>query len=165
MKPIHSLVSAGAVALTLLLPVSSRAESGTVEILLPSVSTVGSVQIGDTTVTARIGTGTITFTKSSGGPFVEGASGNTQFASFSKKTPTGFDLEADGVATLSSDDTLLLLFKRKTGDLAAGTSAEGILQLLGGTGRFSGVSGQCKYSVAILANTWSVTAAKCQWSR
>ena len=41
--------------------------------------------------------------------------------------------------------TLQLLFKRRSGDLAAGTSGEGVLHLTGGAGRFAGVSGECKY--------------------
>jgi hypothetical protein len=165
MKAIHTLFSAGSVAVCLLVPISSHADSGTFDFLLSAVSIPTSVQMGDTTVTARSGSGTITFIRSSGGPFVEGASGTGQYASFSKKSPSGFELEADGVATFSSDDTLLLLFKRRTGDLAAGTSGEGTLHLPGGTGRFAGINGQCKYKVENLSGNWNVTIGKCQWNR
>jgi hypothetical protein len=165
MKAIHTLVSAGSVAAALLLPVASHAESGTVDVLVSTVSVLTSVPMGDTTVTARSGSGTITFIRSSGGPFVEGASATAQFVSFSKKTPMAFELEADGLATFSSEDTLLLLFKRRTGDLAAGTAGEGTLQLNGGTGRFAGINGQCKYKVENLSGNWQVTICKCQWSR
>ena len=165
MKGIHTLVFAGAVAVSLLVPISSYAESGTVDVLVSTVSVVTSVPMGDTTVTARSGNGTITFIRSSGGPFVEGVSGTAQFASFSKKSPVAFELEADGLATFSSEDTLLLLFKRRTGDLAAGTSGEGTLQLIGGAGRFAGINGQCKYKVENLSGNWQVTTGKCQWSR
>jgi hypothetical protein len=163
MKRTH--VSAAAVAVSLLFSVASHAESGTVEVLVATVSVLTSVPMGDTTITARSGSGTITFTRSSGGPFVEGASGTAQFASFSKKTPTAFELEADGLATFSSEDTLQLLFKRRTGDLAAGSSGEGTLQFVGGAGRFAGVNGQCKYKVDNLSGNWQVTTGKCQWSR
>ena len=165
MKKIQSLIPFASAALCLIAPVSSRAENGTIDVLISTVSVSTSIPMGDTTVTSRSGTGTITFTRSSGGPFVEGASGATQFASFSKKTATGFDLEADGLATFQSEDTLQLLFKRKSGDLAAGTSGEGTLQLTGGPGRFSGVNGQCKYKVENLPGNWQVTIGKCQWSR
>lgn len=145
--------------------VPGHAESGTVEIVLSAISTVSAVQMGDTTVTARGGSGTVTFARSSGGPFVEGASGTVQYASFSKKTATGFELEADGVATFASNDTLELLFKRRSGDLAAGTSGEGVLHLTGGAGRFAGLSGECKYKVENLPGNWNVTIAKCQWTK
>ena len=165
MKPIHAFVSAGAVAVAVLLPVTSRAESGTVEILLSSVSIPSTVQMGDTAITVRSGTGTITVTKSSGDPFLEGLSGPAQYASYSKKSPTGFDLESDGLATFAPDDTLQLLFRRKSGDLAAGTTGEGVLTFPGGTGRFARISGQCKNTVTNLANNWNVTTAKCRWCR
>jgi hypothetical protein len=146
-------------------PLTSHAEGGAVDIVLSAISTVYAVQMGDTAVTARGGNGTVTFIRSSGGPFVEGASGTVQYASFSKKTATGFELEADGVATFSSNDTLQLLFKRRSGDLAAGTSGEGVLHLTGGAGRFAGVSGECNYKVENLPGNWNVTIAKCQWTR
>ena len=165
MKRLQTWMSLASVAICLITPVSSRAESGTMDVLISTVSVLTSIPMGDTTVTARSGSGTVTFIKSSGSPFVEGASGAAQFASFSKKSATGFDLEADGLATFSAEDTLQLLFKRRTGDLAAGTSGEGTLQLTGGTGRFSGISGQCKYKVENLSGNWQVTMAKCQWSR
>jgi hypothetical protein len=152
-------------SLGLALPLASHAESGTVEIVLSAVSTSTAVQMGDATVTARGGSGTVTFARSSGGPFVEGASGTVQFASFSRKTATGFELEADGVATFSSNDTLQLLFKRRSGDLAAGTSGEGVLHLTGEAGRFAGLSGECKYKVENLPGNWNVTIAKCQWTK
>ena len=146
-----------------LVSVPIHAENGSVDIVLSAMSNVYAVQMGDTTVTARGATGTVTFVRSSGAPFVEGASAMVQFASFSKKTPSGFELEADGVATFSSGDTLLLLFKRQSGDLAAGTSGEGTLHLTGESGRFSGVKGQCTYKVDNLPGNWNVTIAKCEW--
>jgi hypothetical protein len=152
------------VASSLLIPLSTRAASGTVDILITALSTPSAVQIGDTTVTARGGNGTITFIRSSGEPFTEGASAVVQFASFSKKTASGFELEADGVATFGSGDILNLFFIRKTGDLAPGTSGEGVLQISGGNGRFAGVKGKCSYKVENLAGNWGVTVAKCQWS-
>jgi hypothetical protein len=139
------------------------ADTGTVEMVLAAMANVYSVQMDETTVTARGGGGTLTFVRSSGAPFVEGLSAAVQFASFSKKTPSGFELEADAVATFSSGDTLLLLFKRHVGDLSAGTSGEGTLQLNGTSGRFTGISGQCTYKVDNLPANWNVTIAKCEW--
>jgi hypothetical protein len=158
-----AMYAATAVAF-LLIPLSTRAASGTVDILITALSTPSVVQMGDTTVTARGGNGTLTFIRSSGEPFTEGTSAAVQFASFSKKTASGFELEADGVATFGSGDILNLLFIRKTGDLAPGTSGEGVLQMAGGNGRFAGVKGKCSYKVENLAGNWGVTIAKCQWS-
>ncbi len=165
MKGIHALVSASSIAVSVAFPAASYAENGTVDVLVSTVSVLTSIPMGDTIVTARSGNGTITFIRSSGSPFVEGASGAAQFASFSKKSPSAFELEADGLATFSSEDTLQLLFRRRTGELAAGTSGEGTLQFLGGTGRFAGINGECKYKVDNLSGNWQVTAGKCRWTR
>jgi len=163
MKKNNGFVCFVVAALCSLVSVPIHAESGTVDIVLSAMSNVYAVQMGDTTVTARGGNGTVTIIRSSGAPFVEGASATVQYASFSKKTPSGFELEADGVATFSSGDTLLLLFKRQSGDLAAGTSGEGTLHLTGESGRFAGVKGQCTYKVENLPGNWNVTIAKCEW--
>jgi hypothetical protein len=147
------------------MPLSGRADSGNVDIIISALSTPSIVQIQDTTVTARGGNGTITFVHSSGEPFTEGDSAAVQFVSFSKKTASGFELEADGAATFESGDILNLLFKRKTGDLAPGTSGEGVLQVSAGNGRFAGIKGECTYKVVNLRNNWGVTIAKCKWSK
>jgi hypothetical protein len=143
--------------------VAALADSGTVEIVITALSTPTVVQMGDTMITSRGGNGTITLIRSSGEPFTEGDSAIVQFASFSKKTASGFELEADGVATFASGDILNLLFKRRTEDLSAGTSGEGVLYL-SGTGRFAGAQGKCNYKVVNLQSNWGVTIAKCQWS-
>src|SRR4051812_37640642 len=88
--------------LRLLMPLSSLADSGSVDIIISGPSNPSVVQIEDTTITARGGNGTITFVHSSGEPFTEGASAAVQFVSFSKKTASEFELEADGAATFES---------------------------------------------------------------
>lgn len=163
MKNNHEFVRFIAAGLFLLVSAPCYAERGTVDIVLATISNVYAVQMADTTVTARGGNGTVTFVRSSGAPFVEGASATVQYADFSKKTPSGFELESDAVATFSSEDTLLLLFTRQSGDLAAGTSGEGTLRLMGGSGHFAGVNGQCNYKVDNLPGNWNVIIAKCEW--
>ena len=79
------------------------------------------------------------------------------WSSFSKT----LELEADGVATFSEEDTLLLLFRRRAED--PGTSGEGNLQLTGGTGHFAGISGNCRYKMDPAAGDEDLTVAKCQW--
>ena len=160
MKKKNGFVCFAAAGLCSLVSVPVHAESGTVDIVLSAISNVYAVQMGDTIITASGGNGTLTFIHSSGRPFVEGATATVQYASFSKKTPSGLELEADGVATFSSEDTLLLLFERRSDDL--GTSGEGTLHLTGGSGRFAGVNGQCRYKMDNLPGDWNVIA-KCKW--
>ncbi len=160
MKKNHEFACFVAAGLFSLVSAPGHAETGAVDIVLSAISNVYSVQMGDTIVTARGGNGTVTFMHSSGRPFVEGASGTVRYASFSKNTPSGFELEADGVVTFSSEDTLLLLFERRLDD--PGTSGDGTLRLMGGSGRFAGVNGQCQYKRDDLPGDWNVIA-KCQW--
>jgi hypothetical protein len=149
-----------AAGLCSLVPAPGHAESGTAEIALSFKSNVYAVQMGETTVTASGGDGTLTFIHGSARPFVEGASAPVQYASFAKNTPSGLELEADGVATFSPDDTLLLLFERRSDDI--GTSGEGKLRLMGGSGRFAGIDGQCKYKANDVSGDWNVIA-NCEW--
>jgi hypothetical protein len=98
MKKNNGFVCFVAAGVCSLVSVPSDAESGTVDIVLSANSNVYAVQMGDMIVTARGGNGTVTFFHSSGRPFVEGASAMVQYAGFSKKTPSGLELEADCVA-------------------------------------------------------------------
>ena len=143
----------------------ARAEEGTVDIALIGVRNLTSVVVGDTTVTAGGATGGITVTRSSGAPFVEDVSGTTQCINFSKKSETRFDLEADCLATFTQADTLQFQFRRESGDLSAGTSARGVQKILGGTGRFAGIVGDCTYKVDNLPNNWNATLSKCRWHK
>ena len=160
MKKNHGFACLVAAGLCSLVPVPSHAAGGTVDIVLSANANVYAVEMGDTIVTAMGGNGTVTFIHSSGRPFVEGAIAAVQYAGLSKKTPSGLDLEADAVATFSSADTLLLLFERRSGD--PGAADEGTLHLTGGSGRFAGVDGQCKYKADNLPGKLNVVAT-CQW--
>ena len=139
-----------------------NAASGTVDLVISTVQIVHSVEMAETTVTASGGSGTLTLVHSSGLPFEEGASATIQYAGFSKRTPSGLNLEADGVVTFSPDDALLVVFERKADD--PGPSSEGALHLVGGSGRFSGVSGECRYTTEDQAGSATVTVAKCEWT-
>ena len=111
-------------------------------------------------VTASGGDGTLTFVHSSGRPFVEGASAPFRYASFAKDTPSGLELEADGVATFSPDDTLLLLFERKSSDM--GTSGEGALISPVGPGVLPASAANASYKAHDVAGNWNVIA-NCEW--
>jgi hypothetical protein len=150
-----------AAALVCLTPAPVHAQSGTMDLILSAAANVYAVQMGDTTVMAEGGNGTVAIVHSSGRPFVEGARATLQFAGFSKQTPSGLDLEADALATFAPDDTLLLLFTHRSGD--PGPPDEGTVELAGGSGRFAGVSGQCKYRMDDRPGEWHVTIAKCPW--
>ena len=156
----NGLASCAIAGLFCLASLASHAESGNVDLVMNVTAKVYSVEMGESTVTARAGDGKLVFRHGSGRAFVDNASATVQYVSFSRTTPSGLELEADGVATFSPDDTLLLVFERHADDL--GTSNEGSLQLTGGTGRFAGISGHCRYETDDAPADWNVRA-KCQW--
>lgn len=152
------LVLAG---VSMLVAGSVQAASGTVDLVLDARAKNYAVQMGESTVTASAGHGTLTFSHSSGGQFADGESAAVEYVGFSRTTPSGLEREADGVATFAADDTLLLVFRRGADD--PGTSGEGNLQFTGGTGRFAGIGGQCRYRTEHMADDRDVTVARCQW--
>ena len=156
-----SFVGVIAAALFCLATVPSHAASGTVDLVISTTSRAYVVQMGESTVTATEGSGKLTFVNSTGNSFPEGANATVRIVGFSKTQPSGLELEADGVATFNEEDTLLLLFQRRAEDL--GTSGEGNLELAGGTGRYAGVGGQCRYKTDSQSDEASIMTAKCQW--
>jgi len=162
LKKNNVLVSFALAGLCSLASVPGRAESGTVDLVLTTTAKTFVVEMGESTVTASGGNGSLKITRSSGRSFVEGASATVQYVSFSKTQPSGLELEADAIATFSEEDTLLLLFQRRSDD--PGTSGEGNMQFIGGTGRFAGVSGQCRYKMDKVPGNANVTVARCQWA-
>ena len=153
-----SLVIAG---LGCLAPMPSYAASGTVDLVISTTTRAYVVEMGESTVTASEGSGKLTLVNSTGNSFPEGANATVKIIGFSKTQPSGLELEADGVATFNEEDTLLLLFQRRAEDL--GTSGEGNLELAGGTGRYAGVGGQCRYKTDPQSDEANVTIAKCEW--
>jgi hypothetical protein len=89
--------------------------------------------------------GPSTITKSSGGPFVEGESGTRVCVVFAKETSAGVQLEAPCVLTDKSGDKLYMLAIRGVGDVSAGGGGAGTQQIMGGTGKYAGMSGSCNH--------------------
>ena len=50
-------------------------------------------------------------------------------------------------------------------DTAAGGGGDGRWQLMGGTGKYAGVTGTCTYDTSYLTQERVVTEAKCAWER
>jgi len=165
MKTTEKIVFVSAVFACLIAPKVSMADTGTYESVTSLVTNYVKSERGDETVTGGSSSGTTTFTKSSGGIFAEGSSSLFECIIFAKRSASGMDLEAPCTQTDSSGDKLFSLAKRRTGDVTAGTSAEGTSELTGGTGKFAGLTGKCKYKVDYLSGNRLVSIAKCQWQK
>lgn len=108
--------------------------------------------------------GTSTILSSSGGPFVEGEHSISTCVAYGRKSAAGMDLEVPCATTDASGDRLDTLSKRIAGGVEAG-GGEGRMELLGGIGKFAGISGSCSYDVEYLAGKRLVLMADCTWRR
>jgi hypothetical protein len=144
--------------------VAVAAETGTYVQVVSLLTNYTKSERGAETVTGGSSSGTVTTTQSSGGPFIEGSSGLFECILFAKRSAAGMDLEAPCTSTDTSGDKVFSVAKRRSGDVNSG-SGEGRSELLGGTGKYSGLTGSCTYRVDFLPANRLVTISKCQWQK
>ena len=65
----------------------------------------------------------------------------------------------------ASGDRWFTISKRNVGDVEEGGGGVGTMELLNGTGKFTGITGNCTYTTEYLADKWLVTDMTCEWSR
>jgi hypothetical protein len=144
---------------------AARAEDGTVDLALTTQRSLSTIEMGDTTYYSGGGTGTLAVTRASGPPFETDSAAGSQCVQHSRKSAGGFELESQCVSTFTGGDSVWIRFRRKSGDLAQGTSGRGVEDIIGGTGKFAGISGECDYKVDNLPNQWNIAFSKCRWHR
>ena len=144
---------------------ASAGDSGTYEAVGSLATTLTTLEHGDETVIGGGGTGISTITKSSGAPFVEGSSGAVQCISYGTRSRAGFQIEARCTGTYTSSDKVYTVSTRKTGDVTSGSSGEGRIEIVGGTGKFAGITGACQYKIDFLPGNHTVSRSKCEWRR
>ena len=140
-------------------------ESGSFRALLGLVSSTTTIDHHEGTVTAGSATGTVSIVQSSGGPFDEGTNSVVTCVGSAKTSAGSFDLQSFCTLTDTSGDSWFLRLKRDTGDREDGGGGQGRYDLLGGTGKFSGVTGSCPYDVERLPGNHLVMAAHCTWQK
>ncbi len=59
--------------------------------------------------------------------------------------------------TDESGDRVYLLAERREGDVAVGGGGRGVQRIVGGTGRYAGVTGDCPYTTSHLPDRWLVS--------
>lgn len=165
MNAIQKVFSFGAAAACLIAPASGYAESGTYDQVISLLANYTKSERGTETVTGGSSSGTATTIQSSGGPFPAGSSVVFECIVFAKKSAAGIDLEAPCMSTDGSGDKVFSVAKRKSGDVSPGGGGEGRSELVGGTGKYAGISGSCTYKADYLAGNRVVTISKCQWQR
>lgn len=140
-------------------------EGGSFRALLGLMSSPTSIDHHEGTVTAGSATGTVSIVQSSSGPFDEGTNSVATCVAYAKTSAGTIDLQSHCTLTDMSGDSWFLSAKRDTGDLADGGGGRGRYELLGGTGKFTGVTGSCPYDVDYLPDNHLVIAAHCAWQK
>ena len=140
-------------------------ESGSFELLETHVHDYTTLEHAGQTITGGSLRGTGTIIESSGGLFANGENYTMTCVVYARKSETGIDLEVPCVMVDSTGDELYLLAERRAGDLEAGGGGHGSQQIVGGTGAYAGVIGDCPYTTSYLPENWLVSRGICTWQR
>ena len=108
--------------------------------------------------------GTSTIIESSGDPFVEGAVSKVICAVMVRSSESGVDLETPCTITDDDGDHMYIIAKRRSGTIKSGGGGVGRFEILGGTGKFANVRGNCPYETKYLKDSLHiVTRTECTW--
>ena len=140
-------------------------ESGSFTALASLVTDYTMIEHPGGTIVGGASAGTNTVLESSGGPFAAGEHSHVTCVVYGKRSAAGLQLEASCASTTAAGDKFYLISKRSTGGVEEGAGGAGSLELLGGTGKFAGVTGTCTYQTAYLAESRLVTTSDCTWQR
>ena len=140
-------------------------ESGSVTVLSSYARDYTTIEHTGGKVTGGTLTGTSTVLQSSGAPFVEGANSNSDCITYVRMSETGIDLKAPCTTTDADGDRLFMISMRAAGDIQDGGGGPGRVEIIGGTGKYAGISGSCSYDTEYLPDNRVVTSARCDWKK
>ena len=159
------VITAGALCATQMAVADHHGKSGTYEIVTSGIADLKTVEFLDHSISAGSTEGTSTIVRSSGGPFIIGESSTYSGVIYAKKSTAGIDLEGPGITTDSAGDKWFWVARRKIGDQKAGGGGAGRQEIVGGTGKYEGITGSCEYKIDYLADKRIVTQTSCKWER
>ena len=140
-------------------------EGGTFCVLRSYVRDHATLEHAAGTISAGALEGTVTTQASSGETFTEGEHSLVKCVFYARSTAEGMSLEAPCTTTDGSGNRWYTLSQRSAGDTATGGGGEGRWELIGGTGKYAGVTGTCTYNTSYLTQDRVVTEGKCAWQR
>ena len=168
MRSVPLMVAALAIATTGLVfgtQAAAAEESGGFRLLMSVVNDYTTIDHAGAKVTGGSSTGTSTVLQSSGGAFAEGAPNLMACVVYATVSEADTDIRAACTFTDASGDNWYAQAKRSTGQIEAGSSGAGRWELLGGTGKYAGLSGDCPYDVQNLPHDRLVLTADCTWQK
>ena len=140
-------------------------ESGTFRAIAPVFHDYTTIEHGGAEVFGGPLQGVAVIVESSGGPWVVDAKGRRTCVVFGRRGAEGLGLEAPCTVTDASGDQWFTISKRNVGDMEEGGGGVGRMELLSGSGRFTGITGSCTYTTEYLVDNWLVTDMTCEWNR
>ena len=162
---VRAITMATVVGFLVTAPTLAADEGGTFSVIRSYVRSHATLEHAVGTVSAGTMEGTVTTLASSGEPFTQGDHSLVTCVFYAKSTAEGVSLEAPCTATDGSGDRWYTLSHRSVGDIAAGGGGAGRWQLMGGTGKYAGVTGTCTYDTSYLTQDRVVTEGECSWER
>ena len=159
---IASAIVAGIVCAT---QIAVAGESGSFDVIESYVHDYTVMEHAGATITSGPLHGTATLVRSSGGLFAQGSHYNAKCQVYAKKSAVGVDLEVPCILTDSSGDKWYLLVKGSAGDTASSDGDKGNQRIVGGTGKYAGVTGNCPYEVRYLPDKRLVSTSTCTWQK
>ena len=142
------------------------ADSGTYKAVFSGSSNMATISMPEGKATSGSLSGTETVIKSSGAPFLEGESVTGDCVLYLERIQAGTNLSGRCTMIHSvSGDELYFSNSRKVGDTNAGSGGEGKSTMVGGTGRYAGISGSCGYVVKYLPDNKFAAIQQCEWSK
>ena len=154
-----------AVCMAFALPGAFAEESGSFELVEIHLHDFTTLEHAGQTITTGPLHGIATIVESSGAPFAEGANFGAECLVYVKRSEAGIDLESSCTQTGLSGDEFYLLAERHQGDVEAGGGGQGNQRIVGGTGMYAGIAGDCPYTTTYLPDRWLVSRATCTWRR
>ena len=140
-------------------------ESGSFRALMSVVTDYTTIDHAGAKVTGGSSTGTSTVLQSSGPPFAEGATHLLTCVVYATVSEAETDVRGNCTITDASGDSWFALAQRRVGDIEAGDGGAGRWEMMGGTGKYAGLSGSCPYDVQYLPGNRLVTSSDCTWKR
>ena len=140
-------------------------ESGNFRLLLSATTDYTTIDQADVKFIAGGLEGTMSVIRSSGEPFSEGADYLAECVVYGMVEKAAMDVRSDCTMTDDVGDSWFVQARRKAGDIEDGGGGGGRYQLLGGTGKFVGVSGDCSYETKYLPGNRLTTRTDCAWQK
>ena len=144
---------------------ATAGESGSFTLLNSFVRDYTVLEHAGGTVTGGPLQGTATVIGSGSGPFADGAHYRLSCVVYAKRSDAGLDLEAPCTHTDSEGDQWYVVAIRRVGDTEVGGGGQGMRRILGGTGKYAGVTGKCPYTTSYMPDDWAVSTAVCKWQK